>query len=127
MNHTKNMKHMWEGCSSKKMRSLVWIMVALLWLGCHPSHPNQQTTEIAVDTVYIRGLKFIPDTLFISGPTRVVFVNQDIVVHNVTQLDSAWASPNLLAGDTWSKIFDRSANYFCTLHPTMKGFIRSQQ
>lgn len=122
-----NLKFMWEGHFWRKGGSGVWIMAALLWMGCHPSHPSRETTKVAVDTVYMHNLKFVPDTLLLHGPTRVVFVNQDIVVHNITQTDSAWASPNLNPGDSWSRMIDRSTHYFCTLHPTMKGVLEVEQ
>ncbi|MBX5438190.1 MAG: hypothetical protein IRZ29_01470 [Thermoflavifilum sp.] len=101
-----------------------WAMaVPLLLDACHSTPQQALSRETPTDTVWIRGLKFVPDTLYLSGESRVVFINQDMVVHNVKSLDSSWGSPNLPSDSSWSFLMQQSAAYQCTLHPTMRGWI----
>ncbi|PJJ74517.1 hypothetical protein BXY57_0075 [Thermoflavifilum aggregans] len=104
-------------------RGLCGVVVFLLIGACQTGSRQSLSTETPTDTVWMRGLKFVPDTLYLLGETRVVFVNQDMVVHNVKSLDSSWGSPNLPTDSTWSHLIQQSTPYQCTLHPTMKGWI----
>jgi plastocyanin len=73
-------------------------------------------------TVVIQQMKFTPAALTINEGDTVTWVNQDIVDHNVTEeINKEWASGNLPRGNSWNMIVKKSASYFCTIHPVMKG------
>ena len=81
--------------------------------------------EIHVPTsaaVSIAQMNFHPDTLTVHRGDTVVFTNNDLVDHDVTELpDSAWTSHALHPGDTWKWIADSTAYYFCSIHVVMRG------
>ena len=73
-------------------------------------------------TVEIRSMQFQPAELAVEKGDTVVFVNRDIVAHNVTeQRSNAWASPSLFTGQSYSKVVNEATDYYCTFHPVMKG------
>jgi plastocyanin len=96
------------------------LVVLLLFLnGCVPTADKKQPQT---HTVEIKQMKFQPATLNLQKNDTVVFVNSDIVAHNATEASSkAWASPNLASGDSWKVVVAQSADYYCTIHPVMKG------
>lgn len=79
------------------------------------------------ETVYvnIRNFRFHPGDLEIAAGTRVVFVNEDDVEHNVVQTSTRrvgaepplFESPVLEQGDRWAFIFERAGEYpiICTV------------
>lgn len=79
----------------------------------------QVQTALAVSIVQ---MKFQPETLRVHQGDTVVFTNKDLVDHDATALpDSAWASPALKTGESWSLVADKSTDYFCSLHVVMRG------
>jgi len=73
-------------------------------------------------TVEIRSMQFQPAELTVEKGDTVVFVNRDMVAHNVTeQKSNAWASPSLFTGQLYTKVVNEAADYYCTFHPVMKG------
>lgn len=124
--------------------ALIW-SVALLVAGCNSEH-NQpaansgsnaaQLTESEVgnaknlpttanaskhDTVIIRGMKYIPAVIEVNKGDTVVFVNKDIVAHDVTEENEAWGSSEIPVGQSWSMVATESVSYFCSIHVVMKG------
>ena len=58
--------------------------------------------------------------------TAITWINDDIVVHTVTdQEPNSFDSGFIQAGAEWNHTFDESGeyNYYCTLHPWMKGAV----
>jgi plastocyanin len=52
----------------------------------------------------------------------VVFVNNDLVVHDITeQPDKSWTSSNLQPGQSYKIAVRSGSDYYCSIHPTMKG------
>lgn len=76
--------------------------------------------------VAIYNYKFGPDTLTIPAGTTVTWVNKDEVPHTVMSSDKRFTGSGALdTGDKYSYTFTTpgSYEYFCTLHPFMKGKI----
>lgn len=83
---------------------------------------TKEKTVHSIDTVIIQQMQFIPAALNIKIGDTVVWINKDIVDHNVTEEKSkSWTSDTLHIGKSWKMAVTDSANYFCTIHPTMKG------
>lgn len=108
----------------------------LFWIGCTSkskndekgsettnSSTNSQTVETNYDTVNIANMKFNPANIMVKRGDTLVFLNNDIVSHNVTEKDSLWQSQTLNPGDSWKYAPDKSYDYFCSLHMVMKGKI----
>jgi plastocyanin len=84
------------------------------------------TGEVAPKTytVEIKQMKFQPAELTVHKGDKVVFVNKDMVTHNVTEASGkSWKSPDLPSGKSWSMVATKNAGYYCSLHPVMKGTI----
>lgn len=83
---------------------------------------TEETTAIAKHTVEIKAMKFQPAELVVKSGDTVVWVNRDIVPHDVTEEPGkAWASSVMPAGASWSLVVTKSADYYCSIHLVMKG------
>lgn len=76
-------------------------------------------------TVTIKGFAFNPSTLTVAPGTKVTFVQEDTVPHNVTGTgNSAFLhSPLLKKGQTYTVTFTKAGtyDYSCTIHPDMQA------
>jgi len=114
---------------SKSLGFVLTAAVLLVTAACRNSGQNQSGEEATVtagnpvtDTVRISGMKFIPQEITVNKGDTVFWINEDVVAHNVTEeTNSAWASDTLNTSDTFKKVFDSSADYYCSLHVVMKG------
>lgn len=106
----------------KKCHSLgIVALFALIFIyGCQPS--GNKDVTVKADTVFMRQMQFQPAELTVNIGDTVVWINDGIVVHNVTAYpDSDWTSDSMRVGNSWKKVVTDSFSYFCSLHPTMKG------
>ena len=94
-----------------------------------PVDPMNSTTttvnnsKMQTQVVTIENMKFNPATITINKGDKVTFINKDIVAHNATETDNAWASPMLANGQSWTFSPDKTSDYYCTVHIVMKGKI----
>jgi plastocyanin len=94
-------------------------MSLLSLTGC-TSEPER--TVPVVHTIVISSMQFNPAELTLQKGDTVVFVNKDLVVHDISQdPDKAWTSSNLTPGQSYKMAVRESSNYYCSIHPTMKG------
>lgn len=99
-------------------KNCYWFLLLLL---CRCA-PDTNTPAHRVYTVEIKQMQFQPAQLEVKKGDTVMFVNHDIVMHNVTeQTNKSWASPTLQNDSSWKWVATQSADYYCTLHPVMKG------
>ena len=90
--------------------------------------PVPIVTESKTDTVKIVAMKFVPAELTVTSGTTVVFINNDMVTHDITEeATKAWSSSLLAPSKMWSMTADKSANYYCSIHAVMKGKIVIKQ
>jgi plastocyanin len=74
------------------------------------------------DTVIISQMKFQPAELTVHKGDTVVWVNKDMVAHDVTQVPSStWSSRSLAPGQSWKMSVGESDDYFCSIHIGMVG------
>ena len=74
------------------------------------------------DTITIHQMQFDPAEINVKAGDTVVWKNDDIVTHNVTEENAKeWSSPALTRGQTWKMVVNKSATYYCSFHPIMKG------
>lgn len=80
------------------------------------------------DTVIIYRMQFMPQNIKVKKGDTVVWINKDIVVHDVTEKDKLWTSGNIPNDGTtpFKKVADSSFDYFCSIHPTMTGSVTVQ-
>ena len=92
----------------------------LTFLSSCVSEPEKVVPE--VHTIVISGMQFNPIELTLQKGDTVIFLNKDLVVHDITQEpDKTWTSSNLSPGQSYRMAVRESSNYYCSIHPTMKG------
>jgi plastocyanin len=74
-------------------------------------------------TVAMEGLKFAPDTLTVAKGTTVLFNNNDVAPHTVTSDDAGVDSGVIGPGKSFELEVDRSFDYVCSIHPSMRAKI----
>jgi plastocyanin len=67
-------------------------------------------------------MQFHPAELLVQKGDTVVWINHDIVAHDVTeQAHKLWTSGPLAPGESWNLVVTESADYYCSIHVVMKG------
>jgi plastocyanin len=79
-------------------------------------------------TVTIDGFQFMPDAVVLKKGGKVTFINKDSTPHTVTpEPEAKFAGTGRLEKDAPAKVITFTAtgdqNYFCEIHPSMKGKI----
>lgn len=107
----------------KTISSGLFLMMMLLLLGSCSSTPSKPK----VDTVFIKDMKFVPDDITVNKGDTVLWINQDMVAHDVTEeTTKAWTSLPIPANGSWKMAVTNDADYFCSIHVVMKGKIELQ-
>lgn len=76
------------------------------------------------DTVVINLMQFTPAKLNVEIGDTVTWINKDLVDHNVKDtISNLFYSDTLKTGKSFRWVVTGSANYICTIHPTMNGEI----
>ncbi|MGZ7194174.1 MAG: cupredoxin domain-containing protein [Halobacteriota archaeon] len=114
------------------------LILALIVIGCAtvviagctssstPSPSSGPVTSTATqNSVAIQNYAFNPSTLTIQKGANVTWKNEDSVQHDVVSDASAFSSPLLNKGETYTRQFNSSGtfSYHCTPHSYMKGTI----
>jgi plastocyanin len=76
-----------------------------------------------VDTIVISDMMFNPKEIVIPGGDTILWINNDLVSHCVTELKGMWTSSSIPVGGSWKKQFTQSSEYYCAIHPDMAGKI----
>jgi plastocyanin len=83
---------------------------------------DQPTVTPTSYTIVIQQMKFTPGDLAVNPGDTVTWLNSDMVEHNITEAASKeWTSSGLPPGKKWSTVVQRSYDYYCSIHPVMKG------
>jgi plastocyanin len=86
---------------------------------------NAAAVQSAEMAIKIDNFTFTPDTIEVAVGTTVVWTNDDDIPHALAETERRFKSKALDTGDTYSFTFTTpgSYDYFCSLHPHMKGKI----
>ncbi|MES2419302.1 MAG: plastocyanin/azurin family copper-binding protein [Bacteroidota bacterium] len=104
-------------------RNIIYFGLVLFSLTSCSSTPDKPE----IHTVEIRDMKFIPEDITVKKGDTILWINQDMVAHDVTEEDTkAWSSSLLPAGKSWKMEVNYESNYFCSIHAVMKGKIRME-
>ncbi len=99
-----------------------WYVISSVGIGlCIFGCSNASIPE--THTVVIEQMKYKPEEITVKMGDTILFINKDIVDHDVTQEDQSWASPILKMEDTWKFVPEKSDEYYCSIHLVMKGKI----
>ncbi|MDQ2656412.1 MAG: plastocyanin/azurin family copper-binding protein [Bacteroidota bacterium] len=75
-------------------------------------------------TVEIRQMKFQPQELSVMKGDTIVWVNNGITAHDVTeQPDGKWTSSSMPVGASWQMVAKETTDYYCSIHVVMTGRI----
>lgn len=85
---------------------------------------QSKSTEHRVEIV---GAAFTPAQLTLSVGDSITWINLDIVPHTATAVDGSWDTDLLKPNERRRIVYHRAGAqaYFCRLHPTMIGSIKS--
>jgi plastocyanin len=77
----------------------------------------------AESRVTIDNFTFTPDVITIPKGTKIEWENDDDIPHTVVETQGKFLSPALDTEDKYAFTFDAPGTYeyFCSLHPHMKG------
>jgi plastocyanin len=104
-------------CMTKREASLLTVLM-IFASACSSSTEKQSKSY----TVEIKQMKFVPDEIILHMGDTVVFVNQDLLTHDITeQSTKAWTSSPLPPNSSWSIVIEKTSDYYCSIHPVMKG------
>jgi len=116
--------------SRYSFKSIFVTLLLTLIVSCTPgghSNSTDGTTDVPQQqeyTIEIKQMKFVPAEITVHKGDKITFVNHDLVTHDITDdPGKTWTSDKLPADESWSMTASQSSNYYCTLHPTMKGKI----
>lgn len=98
--------------------SLSFVLPLLLLTSCSQSQPKP-----ILHRVEIKEMKFQPANLTVNKGDTVLWINRDIVVHDISQENMNWASPALASNGSWKKVITQSDKYYCSVHVIMKGAV----
>ncbi len=112
------------------------LFFVLLLASCNTTTTSKAETENAKTqesykpqkhVVEIKDMKFVPDDVKVHKGDIVVWLNKDIVAHDVTEDNKAWASSPIASEASWQKEFTESASYYCSIHVVMKGKVTVEE
>ena len=109
------------------MNNRITTLKAVIFSLCSVFLLNSFDTEMEknlpkVHTVEIKQMKFQPAELIVQKGDTVVWINNDIVAHDVTEEPGkAWTSSVMPVGESWRLVVTQSADYYCSIHVVMKG------
>ena len=107
------------------------LLCFLMLYGCSPGSDKEAEKPAAIEekkttmhSIEMLQMKFYPAELKVKKGDKIVFVNHDIVAHDVTEESKkAWNSSPMSEGQTWILVATETVNYYCSIHPVMKGKI----
>lgn len=76
-------------------------------------------------TIAIKGFTFNPENVTVKPGTKVTWVNNDSVTHNIAIDQVNVTSPDLGKDGKWSYTFNKTGtfSYYCAFHSGMKGTV----
>lgn len=103
-------------------------LVCMLLAGCSASGEVANPQEVQVQIMRDSGVgHYHPGSVEVAVGSTVVWTNRTAVAHNVVFKEPSVQSSGLFnEGETFSTNFERKGTfeYYCTLHPTMRGEVR---
>jgi plastocyanin len=96
------------------------IIICLVLVLCSCTVREKITPKSHV--IEIKSMQFRPAELLVQKGDTVIFVNKDLFVHDVTEgKTKAWTSTPLSTDQSYRMVVNESADYYCSIHPVMKG------
>jgi plastocyanin len=113
------------------LRSSLLVLGSVVFLnGCSSSSDEENSTPPereektapSLYTVQIEQMKFLPADISVHVGDTIMWINNDMVAHDVTEeKGNAWTSSLLQPGQSWKLVVKTGADYYCSIHQVMKG------
>ena len=111
---------------------LYLFLSVLIFVGCNNPDSSKPQTDVVEQSNYkpqthiveIKDMKFQPEDLLVHKGDTVLWINKDIVAHDVTADNKDWTSAPLANEASFKKEITESASYYCSIHVVMKGKVR---
>ena len=103
-------------------RVLFFILILVILAGC--SNPTTEVKGAKGDTITINHFVFEPKELTVVEGTTVTWLHNDNVAHTIVS-PSLFESSVLNKGDKFTFTFTKKGEYeyYCSIHPSMRGKI----
>ena len=102
------------------LKNSSYLLCLIFLLNSCTSAPEKEIPKVY--NVEIKQMQFQPAELTLQKGDTVVWINHDIVAHDVTEEPGKlWTSGSLAPGKSWSLEVTQSADYYCSIHVVMKG------
>ena len=102
------------------LKNSIYLLCLIFLLNSCISAPEKEIPKVY--NVEIKQMQFQPAELRLQKGDTVVWINHDIVAHDVTEEPGKlWTSGSLAPGKSWSLVVSQSADYYCSIHVVMKG------
>ena len=110
---------------STRLDAAAWRICRALVIAAGLAAVAALPVRAAETEVYIDNFTFTPKELTVKAGTAIVFRNRDDIPHTVVGTNGAFRSKALDKDDSFSFTFATPGtyDYFCGLHPQMKGKI----
>jgi plastocyanin len=112
------------------LKSSLAFLFICVFMNCSSSSNTDEENSIvekrapSVDTINIVQMKFSPADLPVHAGDTVVWINHDMVAHDITeQKNKAWTSSLLQPGQSWKMVITKDEEYYCSIHQVMTGKI----
>ena len=108
---------------------LIFLLMALFLLSSCSSGNNkensQENNQESSNTILIENFEFSPEQLEIPINAKITWIQKDSAPHDVTSINNEFKSPILNKDEEFSYTFTKAGdyNYYCRIHPSMKGKI----
>ena len=113
------------------LRSSLIALSGMIFLNGCSSSPNENNMPAeAPETksppslyiIQIQQMKFLPANITVHAGDTIMWINNDMVAHDVTEeKNKSWSSSLLQPGKSWKLVPKSSADYYCSIHAVMKG------
>jgi amicyanin len=104
-------------------RMTIWLMVCSLILWAAAVTMAARAGERPLPQVKIDNFSFVPETMTVKAGQTVTWVNNDDVPHTVVSTTKTFSSRVLDTDDKYTQRFavPGTYEYYCSVHPHMKG------
>lgn len=95
------------------------LLMSFVFYSCVSAQADPKTY-----TVEIKDMKFVPESITVNKGDTIIWINRDIVPHDVTEETAkAWTSSIIPTDGSWKMAVREAADYYCSIHVVMKGKI----
>lgn len=106
----------------KYISVFIIMLITYFAASCNSAAPER---ESQTHTIEIKQMKFVPSEITVQDGDSIVWINKDLVAHDVTEEKTKkWSSSLLQPGNSWKMAIHESADYYCSIHVVMKGKVQ---